>query len=109
MDEWRIQLRQARQHLRLSREAAARLSDVPAGTIKTTRTAARGAWPDDDQGLVAWLMASQWQDLLRVRESVDKAKLKTMAVVKDGVPLLDGEALPGVTVAIDEMTASVVL
>ena len=35
MEEWRIQLRQARQHLRLSREAASRLSDVPAGTIKT--------------------------------------------------------------------------
>ena len=35
MEEWRIQLRHARQHLRLSREAASRLSDVPAGTIKT--------------------------------------------------------------------------
>ena len=81
----------------------------PAGTIRTTRTAARWTWPDDDGDLVAWLKDSQWQDLLRVTEKVDKTAVKAKAIIKDGVPLLDGEALPGVTVAIDEMTASVVL
>jgi transcriptional regulator with XRE-family HTH domain len=35
MDEWRTQLRRAREHLRLSREAAARLSGVGAAAIKT--------------------------------------------------------------------------
>ena len=80
----------------------------PGGFIKTKHVTERWEWPDDESTLVEWLKEAQWQDLLRVSYKVDKVALKQEAVVKDGIALLGGETIPGVSVS-DQVTASVML
>src|SRR5690606_20923446 len=67
---------------------------LPGGTIKLT---ARQPRVDvDDDAFLAWAKEAGRADLVRVKESVDKAALKKAAqLAEDGLVVIDGEIVPG--------------
>lgn len=67
---------------------------LPGGTIKLTARQPRVDVEED--AFLAWAKESGRADLVRVKESVDKAALKKAAeLAEDGVVVIDGEIVPG--------------
>jgi len=68
--------------------------ELPGGTIKLT---ARQPKVDiEDEAFLEWAKKSGRTDLVRVKESPDKAAFKKAAqLAEDGVIVIDGEVIPG--------------
>jgi len=67
---------------------------LPGGTIKLTARQPRVDVEED--AFLAWAKESNRADLVRVKESVDRAALKKAAqLAEDGVVVIDGEVVPG--------------
>jgi phage host-nuclease inhibitor protein Gam len=55
-------------------------------------------WNYDDEALLSSLKSSKLDNLIRIKEEVNKAELKKIAAVVDGKVLIDGEFIDGVEV-----------
>lgn len=81
----------------LDGDASRKTIDLPAGRLTARRLPAQ--WMVDDELFVAWAV-EQSPDLVRVRTTPDRRKLKEALTVRDGVAVdaSSGEVVPGVTV-----------